>query len=238
MVPPKVKGWVKPQSKSFKGMLSVKNLQPACADITSMMLTSWPLFPFPRPPWERLEAHSYLSPCIPLNYFQSQKKWNRNLNVKLTHHYLNPWKTMLKQNVTYLHDFLSANLSPIHSPTRLRLTIQGALPVNLKTCILHSWLTSLETTATLFLWFQRVHDHVLLSLPFPPLHSWSLITERRGRRRTVWRGQCSHRDRKLHILCTWSWLSSGSNILKVCPRCCSRQERPAQEVSGRGCWDS
>lgn len=45
---------------------------------------------------------------------------------------------MLKQNVTYLHDFLSANLSPIHSPTQLTLTIQGALPVNVKTCILHS----------------------------------------------------------------------------------------------------
>lgn len=137
MVPPKVKGWVNPKCKSHKGMLSVK---------TSSAWWALPDHSFPFPPRRGQRQRVSYHPCIPLNYFQSQKKWSINLNVKLIHHYLNSWKTMLKQNVTYLHDFLSANLSPIHSPTRLTLTIQGALPVNVKTCILHSWLMSLETT--------------------------------------------------------------------------------------------
>lgn len=55
-----------------------------------------------------------------------------------------------------------------------------------------SWINANQTTAS----FMYYSCHVIV-----PLNTT----------RTVLRGQCSHRGKRLHTLCTWSWPSVGSS---------------------------
>lgn len=49
-----------------------------------------------------------------IKLFSESHEVEHKFEFKVIHYYLNTWEKMLKQNVTYVHDFVSANLSQIH----------------------------------------------------------------------------------------------------------------------------
>lgn len=124
---------------------------------------------------------------------------------KVTHHYRDPWESHVRQNVTYLHDFLSANLSQTHSPACLRLAVQGALPLQCKNLYSVFLINMSAQTAQPTALCDSRDAHTSAALPFPHPHSVylsALITEQQGRRRRVWRARCNHHGRKLRSPCT------------------------------------
>lgn len=167
MVPSKVKGWANPESKPHKGHLIC--LEPDCTSLWRQSVW-WALPSFP---WSPRKGQRQTASFYHAYHEQSQKKWKINLNVKLTHHYLNTLKKNVKTKCDIFTWFCKCKLCHQFSPIWLRPTIQGALPVNVKTCILHSWLMSLETTETLFLWFKKGARTRLFKPTLPSLHTLS-----------------------------------------------------------------
>lgn len=92
----------------------MNKLRPDCPDKISVNGHFFrPFLHFPFPSFlGNVRGRQLPFTMLALNFSQSQVVEHKS-EFKVTHYYLNTWKNV-KQNVTYLHDFVSANLSQIH----------------------------------------------------------------------------------------------------------------------------